>query len=232
MAEDWGVQSNLKVIDRLIRLENRFVVDAGCGNGALSRKLAERGARVLGIEPDPVQAGKNEVAEPVPNVGFAQAGAGDIPVESGSVDGIIFGNSLHHVPSAHFEMVFREVERILKKDGFLYVQEPVANGQYQDAMELFHDETEVRLAAYRALCKYAHPAYRRMREIYYDIDRRYASFDEFADHYARLSYNTSSYSESDVRNEEVQRRFERYRADSGGYSLRQPMRVNVYSNAA
>jgi len=230
MAEDWGVQSDFAVLNRLIRVDGRFIVDAGCGGGRLCRKLAESGAIVLGVEPDPVQAEKNRAADVVPNVSFAQASAAQIPVEPQSVDGIIFGNSLHHVPARDYELVFDEVHRILKPDGFLYVQEPVATGSHQDVMELFHDETEVRLRAYRALVKMAHPAFDRMREVYYDVERSFESFDAFADHYSHLSYNAGKYDGDRVRNNEVKGRFEQHRdVRGGGYTLIQPMRVNCYS---
>lgn len=229
MAEDWGLQSDFRVLDQLVRLKGRFVVDVGCGSGRLCRKLAEQGARVLGIEPDPIQAAKNSQADTVANVGFAQASAADMPVESRMVDGIVFGNSLHHVPAEDYPLVFAEIRRVLAPDGFLYIQEPVAAGSHQDVMELFHNETRVRHEAYRALVKYAHPAFDRMREIYYDVDRHFDSFDAFAEHYSHLSYNAGKYDESKVRNDEVRGRFEQHRNAEGRYTLRQPMRVNCYS---
>lgn len=228
MAEDWGYQSDIDVIDGLVDVRNRFVIDAGCGDGKLCFALAERGARVLGIEPDPVQSEKNKLAATVANVGFAQAGAGDIPVESGSVDGVVFANSLHHIPAAHYGRVFDELMRILRKDAFVYVMEPVANGTHQFVMEVFHDETKVRLQAYRALVELAGPRFMTMREVYYDVDNTYRSFEEYAAHYSSLSYNR--YSNDAVRSDEVKRRFGAQQNNHGSYTLTQPMRVNFYTN--
>jgi SAM-dependent methyltransferase len=228
MAEDWGYQSNTDVIDGLVDVRNRFVIDAGCGDGKLCLALAERGARVLGIEPDPVQAEKNKQAATVANVGFAQAGAGAIPVESGSVDGVFFANSLHHIPAGEYPRVFDELMRILREDAFVYVMEPIANGTHHHVMELFHDETKVRLDAYRALVELAGPKFQSMREIYYDIDRTYRNFDEFANHYTGLSYNR--YSKEAVRSSEVKRRFEAQEDSYGSFTLTQPMRVNFYTH--
>lgn len=227
MAEDWGYQSDIDVLDGLVDVRNRFIVDAGCGAGKLCLALAERGARVLGIEPDPVQAEKNKKAATVANVGFAQAGAGDIPVESGAVDGVVFANSLHHVPAAHYPQVFDELMRIVRHDAFLYVIEPIANGSSQYVMELFHDETTVRLKAYRALVELARPRFTTMREIYYDVDRTYRNFDEFVEHFSRLSYN--SYQDDAISSNEVRRRFEAQKNSHGSYTLTQPMRVNYYT---
>ena len=227
MAEDWGYQTDLEVLDRLVDVKGRFIVDAGCGAGNLCRSLAERGARVLGVEPDPVQAENNRKAAVIDNVGFHEGGAAEIPVEPRSVDGVIFGNSMHHVPDAHYPLVFTEMLRILKADGFLYVMEPIANGSYQHATELFHDETQVRLNAYNALVKFALPDYQSMREIYYDVDYTYNDFEDFANRYTGLSYNP--YAAADVRNDEVKQRFESCANSHGTYTLTQPMRVNVYT---
>ncbi len=228
MAEDWGYQSDFDVIDSLLEVNEKFIVDAGCGAGALCRHLAGRGARVLGIEPDPQQAEKNRNAPVVANVGFEQAGAGSIPVEPNSVDGVIFSYSLHHIYAPDYPVVFDEVSRILKSTGFLYVIEPVANGSHQYVMAPFHDETAVRLAAYNALVKHASHRFGHMREIYYDIDTTHDSFDSFAQYYEGKGFNTYT---SDVRQPEVQKRFHACENSHGSYTLTQPMRVNYYTQA-
>ena len=226
MAEDWGYRSNDEVLHKLVNVRGRFVVDVGCGAGKLCRNLAQHGAYVLGVEPDPVQSKQNAEAEPVANVGFVQAGAAELPVEPRSVDGVIFSNSLHHIHAPHYEQVFNEIMRVLNNNGWLYVQEPIANGSHHYVMSLFHDETEVRLAAYNALLKYALPNFAKTREIYYDVDTTYENFDEFAARYAHLSYN--SYDQSAVRDPMVRSRFEELVNSRGSYTLTHLMRVNVY----
>jgi ubiquinone/menaquinone biosynthesis C-methylase UbiE len=228
MAEDWGYRSNNEVLHKLVNVRGRFVVDVGCGAGALCRNLAEHGAHVLGVEPDPVQSQKNASAAPVANVGFVQAGAAELPLEPGSVDGVIFSNSLHHIHAPHYEQVFNEVMRVLNNDGWLYVQEPIANGSHHYVMSLFHDETEVRLAAYNALVQYALPNFGKTREIYYDVDTTYENFDEFARRYEHLSYN--SYDQASVRDPQVKSRFEEQLNSHGSYTLTHLMRVNVYGS--
>lgn len=227
MAEDWGYQSDIEVLDALTEVNNKFIVDAGCGDGALCRHMAGQGARVLGIEPDPVQSEKNKNSPVTANVGFEQAGAGDIPVEPHSVDGVIFKNSLHHVPAREYATVFAEVRRILNSTGFLYIVEPVANGSGHHVMAPFHDETEVRLAAYQAIVKYAQPAFGQMREIYYDVDKTYDSFDSFASRFEGLGYN--NYTSANIRKPEVQQRFQACENSHGSYTLSQPMRVNYFT---
>ncbi len=56
MAEDFGETDDLAVIDRRLEVGGLSLVDVGCGDGDFARALAERGAEVLWIEPDPIQA--------------------------------------------------------------------------------------------------------------------------------------------------------------------------------
>ena len=122
---DLGFSSNMEVLQRFVDLKGKFVVDAGCGSMIFTRHLSELGARVLAIDPDPVQAELNRDGPPIPDVEFQQAGAENLPVGDNSVDGVFFSYSLHHVPSELYPQVFAEVLRVLKPDGFLYVIEPL-----------------------------------------------------------------------------------------------------------
>jgi len=228
MAEDWGYQSDNDVLHKLVDVRDRFIVDVGCGAGELCINLAERGAKVLGVEPDPVQSKKNASAQTVANVGFVQAGAAQMPLEPRTVDGVVFSNSLHHIHAPHYQQVFDEVLRVLNDRGWLYVKEPIANGTHHYVMSLFHDETKVRLGAYKALIKYALPGFRKSREIYYDIDYTYRDFEEYASRYEGLTYN--NYSSTSVRDLLVRSRFEEQRNSHGSYTLTQPMRVNVHAH--
>lgn len=226
MAEDWGTQTDIEVIDSLLDVDGKFIVDAGCGDGELCRHFGGRGARVLGIEPHPLQAEKNARAAVVTNVGFTQAGAAKIPVETSSVDGVVLKNSLHHMHAPDYENIFNEIARVLKASGFLYIAEPVANGTYQHVMELFHDETQVRLAAYNAMVRYASPMFGSMREIYYDIDNTYKTFDHYARRFESMAYNNYT---GEIRQAEVEARFKACENSYGSYTLTQPMRVNLYT---
>ena len=87
--------TNLEVINHFVSLDGKFVIDAGCGSMTFTRLLLELGARVLAIDPDPVQAKLNRAAEPLANLEFVESGAELLPVESRSVDGVFFSYSLH-----------------------------------------------------------------------------------------------------------------------------------------
>ncbi len=201
-----GVTTDLDVLDQCLKLADQFVIDAGCGNMHLSKALADRGAHVLAIDPDPIQAEKNRQAKTIANVGFAETGADQIPVENQSVDGVVFSYSLHHVPSDLYPQVFSECLRILKPDGFLYIIEPVASGDLNEVMRLFHDEAQVRAQAQLAIEKHGVPNFASTEVFEYKLAKQYRSWEQFADGYAAKSFNTG-YTEAQVRSDAVREKF-------------------------
>ena len=56
LIRDLGCITNIEVINQFVSLDGQLVIDAGCGDLGFTRLLAEQGARVLAIDPDPVQA--------------------------------------------------------------------------------------------------------------------------------------------------------------------------------
>jgi len=221
---DLGLCTDLDALDQFLSVKGKFLVDAGCGNMHLSRALAARGANVLAIDPDPIQAQKNNQADIIANVGFVQTGADDIPVESSSVDGVLFPYSLHHIPMNLYPAVFEELHRILKPDGFVYAMEPVADGKLNEVMRLFHDEQEVRRLAQQALDTHGAAYFEQCDVITYRIPIQYGSWGEYADRYANKSYNTN-YTEAQVRAEAVRNRFIEL-GEPTGYSFESPMKIS------
>src|SRR5690606_19945714 len=95
--QDLGERSDSAAVCELVDVAGLKLVDVGCGPATVSREFARLGAEVLGVEPDPIQAEKNRQAEPLAGFTFAEGGAEELPLESGSVDGVFFFRSLHHV---------------------------------------------------------------------------------------------------------------------------------------
>ena len=227
-VEQWGASTDLAVLERLVAVDGRRVVDVGCGAGDLARALAERGAAVLAVEPDPIQAGRNRTAPDTAGVSFVEARAEALPVEDGAAHGVIFGRSLHHVPAAAMRPALAEARRAVAAGGFIYVLEPVMTGAFSAVIKPFHDETEVRRQAREALRDCA-SLFAGEREIHYEIALRFASHDAFVERFSGLGYN--SYGADAVRSETVRRRFETGRTEAGDYAFAQPMRVNLFHTA-
>ena len=224
-VEHLGRSTDLAVLDRLVQVHGRSMIDVGCGAGALARSLAERGASVLGVEPDPLQAARNRDAPKTAGVTFVEGRAESLPAGDDAVDGVIFGRSLHHVPEAAMRPALVEARRVLGAGGFLYVLEPVMEGSFSVVMKPFHDETEVRRQA-RAALEESAPLFARAREIHYEVKRRFESHEAFVELFSGLTYN--SYGAEAVRGETVKRLFEAGRTDSGDYAFEQPMRVDLF----
>ncbi len=187
------------------------MIDAGCGDMTFTRPLVEHGARVLAIDPDPVQARLNRAMEPLENLEFVEAGAELLPAADHTVDGVFFAYSLHHVPAEHFSGVFSEVRRVLKPDGFLFVIEP-ADCPLNQVMRLFHDEDTVRAAAQQALLDLGVPAFQASRQFTWHNWVQFDSWEAFVEHFASRSFNTI-YTEADIRRPEVRKAFDELGGD-------------------
>ncbi len=144
-------RTSKEVLEELLPLDNAVVIDVGCGDGGLARMMTKRGAHVTGIEVSPRALARAKAAEPVGDEVYMQGLAEDMPVKDRSADIVIFFNSLHHVDRLGLPWALKEVARVLKSGGLLYVSEPLPEGAYFELMKPAHDETRVRNEAQEAL---------------------------------------------------------------------------------
>jgi ubiquinone/menaquinone biosynthesis C-methylase UbiE len=104
------------------------IVDFGCGSGANTALLANRGAHVWGIDisEDLLRLAQRRMTVSGRERGatFIAASAHDMPFPDASID-VVFGIAiLHHLD---LDLVSREVWRVLKPGGRAIFQEPVRN---------------------------------------------------------------------------------------------------------
>ena len=223
---DLGERADVAALIALAPVAGRAIVDVGCGAGKNARDLAQAGATVLAVEPDPIQAAKNREAEPTPGVVFVEARAERLPAESGAMDGVVFFRSLHHVPVEAMEAALAEAARVLKPTGFLCVIEPGMTGTHFPVMRPYHDETQVREAAQAALASVAARLFR-TRDSYRCLQRpRHASFDAFVARALGQTFNAVR--RERIETDEVRALFEAGRTDKGDYAFEQPMLLDLF----
>ncbi len=220
-----GELSDLDVVDKLVDVSGLDLVDAGCAAGDAARGLAERGATVMGVEPDPVQAESNRSKSPTPGVTLLEAGAQALPAEDNSADGVFLFRSLHHVPEDLMDQALKEAARVLKPEGFLFVVEPAMDCTFYRLMQPFHDERKMRTLAQAALDRTASGLFEEAAK-YQCIQRpKFADFDAFVDMFTGMSFNRITREMMDQ--PEVRDNFDAARTDDG-YVFEQPMLINIY----
>jgi ubiquinone/menaquinone biosynthesis C-methylase UbiE len=111
-------------------VQGRRIVDFGCGSGANSILLTNRGAHVWGVDisEDLLRLARRrlEVNNRHGEATFIAGSAHDLPFPDSSID-VVFGIAiLHHLDLA---LVSREVRRVLKPGGHAIFQEPVRNSK-------------------------------------------------------------------------------------------------------
>jgi len=218
--------------EEVVSVKGARVVELGCGKAAFSRKLLHRGIAGLvdAFEVDALQHAANIAATPVAGLRFALAGAEAIPLPDRSRDVVVMLKSLHHVPMGLLDRALAESARVLVDGGWLYVSEPVYAGDFNDIVKLFHDEGEVRAAAYAALRRATDAGVLRWdREIVFDTPLHFRDFDDFVDRIVRVTHSRIAL--DPAVEAEVRCRFARFQSTDGAHFVRR-MRVNLLRPAA
>jgi SAM-dependent methyltransferase len=118
-------------------IRGKTVVDLGCGKGENLIPLAERGAKVIGIDlsPDLIQLAKKRIEIAAAAATVRIGSAYETGFESESVDVIFCVALIHHLEVGR---VHDEMWRILKKGGFVVLSEPIRFSRlYEGLRRLF-----------------------------------------------------------------------------------------------
>ncbi|MBK5215717.1 MAG: class I SAM-dependent methyltransferase [Candidatus Pacebacteria bacterium] len=117
--------------DRKYRVEDKVVLDLGCGTGRNANYLAERGNKVIGIEIS--KTALNLAKERAKNLGVeVNYRLGDIgekyEIKDNSVDIVIDVTSSNSLNETGRENYLNEVNRVLKKGGYFFVRALAKDG--------------------------------------------------------------------------------------------------------
>lgn len=101
------------------------ILDAGCGNGRNAIEIARHAKRVIAIDVSAKMLGyaKRRVkAAGLSNVKLVKADfAVKIPLPDASVDAAFYIASLHHLRAAEQKRAFREMRRVVKRGGLVFI---------------------------------------------------------------------------------------------------------------
>ncbi len=224
-----GVDSPLAVIRSAVaRLHDLRVLDIGCGEGGLAQQLAAEGARVTGI--DPFTQAVTKARMKVPEARFEIATAEALPFDDHAFDLAVMINSLHHVPVANMPAALREARRILSRDGTLIIIEPLAFGNFFDAMRRIEDETEICRQAQLALVL-AEPHFATHRTLSYVRRETYDTAEQFI---ARIvAVDPARQSVVDAQRDTVLAEVRRaaFKTEDGRLAFDQPIKADIFADA-
>lgn len=221
------VSSDFEQIALHLPINGGQVLELGCGAARMTHQVAEqlKPARLIATEVDRIQHEKNLRLTDLPRVEFLLAGAEQIPLDDESVDAVIMLKSLHHVPVELMDQALREITRVLRPGGLAYLSEPIYRGQFNDIMRLFHDEKQVRRAAFEAVEQAVNQGLLQLRQqLFFNSPSEFADFDEFD---CRMFQATHTrHQVSPQLRQRIEQAFNRHMTDSGARFFN-PTRVDL-----
>lgn len=215
------------IYNRLLSLDNKHIVELGCGSADITRNIATTGTnrKITALEVDEVAHEKNLQITDLPNVAFGLSGAQEIPLADESVDVVFMFKSLHHVPLALMETAMHEIRRVLKPGGYVYISEPVFAGDFNEILRLFHDEQQVREAAFSTIKKAVDDGlFSLVEETFFNAPMRFEDFSEFENNTIKATHSNHKL-DNDLY-ARVKQLFEQHIGDDGANFL-MPMRVDL-----
>jgi ubiquinone/menaquinone biosynthesis C-methylase UbiE len=220
-----------EVLRQHLPMKGARIADVGCGDGSLARFMTRERARVTGIEPAEHRLARARAAEPVGDETYLKGIAEHLPFEDESLDGVVFFNSLHHVPVEGQGRALEEAARVLRPGGLVYVQEPLAAGPHFELVRPIEDETEVRAKALEAVAAtVAAGLLEQTLELVYDAPYKVVDFEAFKD--GVIAVDETRRPRFEAMESDLRTAFEvlAERRDDG-YWLFQPSRLNLLRKA-
>lgn len=216
-----------EVFEEFLELDNKNILELGCGRADLTRLIAEGGPgrTITATEVDEIQHQKNLLVDDLPNVTFLLAGAQSLPIDDNSIDVVFMFKSLHHVPIDLMDAAFGEISRVLKSGGKAYISEPVYEGPLNKVLRIFHDEGEVRAAAYAAIKRGAKDTELQLTdEIQFNNLAMFSNFEDFENKVVNVTHTEHKLSEET--RQKVESEFN-LNMKEGGARFLAPNRVNI-----
>ncbi|MCF8199289.1 MAG: class I SAM-dependent methyltransferase [Sulfuritalea sp.] len=221
------VCDELELITAELPLENAQILELGCGKAEKTRGIARFGkpSGIVALEVDVVQHANNLKISDLPTVRFRQGAAEKIPADDASFDIVMMFKSLHHVPADKMDQALSEIRRVLKPGGLAWISEPVYAGEFNEILRLFHDEREVREAAFKAVRSSVEDGrFTLVGQRFFSTPGHFDDFAQFEDRVIKVTH--TQHRLAPELHDAVRRKFESYLTASGA-NFANPLRVDI-----
>jgi ubiquinone/menaquinone biosynthesis C-methylase UbiE len=216
-----------EILNQFLSFDNKNILELGCGKAQITRVIATEGCcrTVTATEVDKIQHRKNLQIDDLPNVKFVFAGCQKLPFEDDSFDIILLFKSLHHVPMEKMVDALKEIKRVMKPGGLVYISEPIFAGDFNEILRLFHDEEIVRKAAFDTIVQFVERGdLRLVEEIFFNTPKVYKDFSEFEELIINVTHNNHNLSKQLMN--QVEDKFNFY-MENVGCEFLTPIRVDL-----
>lgn len=203
------------------------ILELGCGKAEKTRTIAQSGkvAAIVALEVDAIQHAQNLQIADLPNVTFRHGAAEAIPAADATFDIVMMFKSLHHVPADKMDLALSEIRRVLKPGGLAWISEPVYAGEFNEILRLFHDEKEVREAAFAAVRRAVDDGrFTLVRQRFFSAPGHFDSFAQFEERVIRVTH--TDHRLSPELQATVRLKFEAHLTATGA-NFRNPLRVDI-----
>lgn len=111
-----GYAESLREAASLVTItDGPLVLDVGIGTGAFAALLAERGARIVGVDPSEAMLDAGRLRHP--EFVYGSGTFTDIPLDDASADIAVSSFAFHEVPTSERLVACREVARVVRPGG-------------------------------------------------------------------------------------------------------------------
>lgn len=145
----------LDVIESVVPLTGKRILEIGCGDGSRTIQIAERCREVVAIEPDEKLVAEAKSKRGRSNVAYDTGSADKLVFDAYAFDVVFFTLSFHHVPIDLMTKAIEEALRVVTENGHIIFLEPSFTGSFFEAEIRFDacdgDERKAKAIAYTTM---------------------------------------------------------------------------------